>query len=223
MIINHAIMKKSLLLLLASFCVLPLAGAASFDCAKAKSKQEKIICADPELSALDDSLAAAYKKARVQTPQALQKTLSQWQKQWLEGTQECADSRCLKVNYQSQIDNLSHISPAAPSGKYVRYWKGKPDANSAGIDVIALTNNKAYVDGNAIWLTGGGSANVGDINGVLPYNQQRIRYVYTEDGQKTRCEVTLTPKANGLTVSGSSMACGWGMNVSFDGDYRKVK
>ena len=223
MIINHAIMKKSLLLLLASFCVLPLAGAASFDCAKAKSKQEKTICADPELSALDDSLAAAYKKARAQTPNSLRGALTNWQKQWLENTMNCAGSACLKAAYQAQIGNLTHISTAAPSGVYARYEGGKPSKTNPGtISIIALTNNKAYVDGNALWVGNGdaGNVNQGEINELLPLSQQRIRYVSADD---KRCVVTLTLKPSALTVSGSSMACGWGLNVTFDGDYRKVK
>ena len=35
--------------------------AASFDCAKAGTKVEKLICGDAGLSKLDDELAAAYK------------------------------------------------------------------------------------------------------------------------------------------------------------------
>ena len=38
-----------------------VAHAASFDCAKAKSPQEKAICSSPRLSAADDQLATAYK------------------------------------------------------------------------------------------------------------------------------------------------------------------
>ncbi|HEX4329706.1 MAG TPA: hypothetical protein VH105_23165 [Burkholderiales bacterium] len=38
------------------------AQAASFDCAKASAKVEKAICANPALSALDERMAAAYKK-----------------------------------------------------------------------------------------------------------------------------------------------------------------
>lgn len=38
------------------------AQAASFDCAKARAKIEKAICADKDLSALDEHMAAAYKK-----------------------------------------------------------------------------------------------------------------------------------------------------------------
>jgi uncharacterized protein YecT (DUF1311 family) len=39
------------------------AAAASFDCAKARTKVEKLICADPQLSRQDSELAAAYGEA----------------------------------------------------------------------------------------------------------------------------------------------------------------
>ena len=49
-----------------SWCVLLLlasgaAHAASFDCSKAKTPQEKAICGSPELSVADEQMAAAYK------------------------------------------------------------------------------------------------------------------------------------------------------------------
>ncbi len=50
---------------LMTFCLLlasAAAPAASFDCAKASAKVEKAICADQELSSLDERMAAAYKK-----------------------------------------------------------------------------------------------------------------------------------------------------------------
>ena len=42
--------------------------AASFDCAKATSKNEKAICASPELSLLDEKLASFYKQTRSLAP-----------------------------------------------------------------------------------------------------------------------------------------------------------
>jgi uncharacterized protein YecT (DUF1311 family) len=39
------------------------AAAASFDCKKASTKVEKLICADPELSRQDEAMAAAYAEA----------------------------------------------------------------------------------------------------------------------------------------------------------------
>ncbi len=43
--------------------MVPVAQAASFDCAKAKTRVEKVICADPQLSKFDEELAAAYRTA----------------------------------------------------------------------------------------------------------------------------------------------------------------
>jgi uncharacterized protein len=37
--------------------------AASFDCAKARAKVEKLICKDPQLSRQDEDLAKAYGEA----------------------------------------------------------------------------------------------------------------------------------------------------------------
>lgn len=51
---------------LLSLIVLALAApatAASFDCGKARTKVEKLICADPQLSRQDSELAAAYTEA----------------------------------------------------------------------------------------------------------------------------------------------------------------
>ena len=40
-----------------------LASAASFDCAKARTKVEKLICKDPQLSRQDEDLAKTYGEA----------------------------------------------------------------------------------------------------------------------------------------------------------------
>ncbi|MBO9557505.1 MAG: hypothetical protein J7515_02830 [Caulobacter sp.] len=57
---NHLIAALAGLLLLA---VAAPANAASFDCAKAKSKVEKLICKDPQLSRQDEDLAKTYGEA----------------------------------------------------------------------------------------------------------------------------------------------------------------
>lgn len=54
-------MRKTLLALALPFLPSMLAQAASFDCAKATTAQEKAICATPDLSKADDQMAAAYK------------------------------------------------------------------------------------------------------------------------------------------------------------------
>ena len=54
-------MRKTHLALGLPFLLCVLAHAASFDCTKAKTAQEKAICGTPALSAADDQMAAAYK------------------------------------------------------------------------------------------------------------------------------------------------------------------
>jgi uncharacterized protein len=57
--------------------------AASFDCTKAKSPQEKAICASPELSAADDQLAAAYKAWLAAVPPEVVAEVREEQRGWL--------------------------------------------------------------------------------------------------------------------------------------------
>ena len=52
-----------IVLALGALLFVPLAQAASFDCAKASTSFEKAICASPELSKLDETLAQAYATA----------------------------------------------------------------------------------------------------------------------------------------------------------------
>lgn len=53
-------LKKTAGIILGSLFLLGTAQAASFDCAKAKSEVEKLICSNDELSKLDESLNEAY-------------------------------------------------------------------------------------------------------------------------------------------------------------------
>jgi uncharacterized protein len=59
------------------------ASAASFDCAKAQSPMEKHICADPKLSAADETLAAAYKKVLDALSDDAAAKVRKGQREWL--------------------------------------------------------------------------------------------------------------------------------------------
>lgn len=77
------------------------AQAASFDCAKAQSKVEHLICDNPEISKLDEELNAAYKAALQDEKQA--DTTMQAQKQWMKERNGCADAACVKQVYESRL------------------------------------------------------------------------------------------------------------------------
>ena len=81
--------------------------AASFDCAKASSKTEKAICTDPELSKLDEDLAASYKEMLKLHP--VPEYIKARQRDWLSLNKFCDAKKlneCLKKNYKEQISRL---------------------------------------------------------------------------------------------------------------------
>lgn len=83
--------------------------AASFDCAKASTAVEKTICADADLSRLDETLGKAYGQARAQSAQP--KVLRSRQRTWLRDTRDaCADAACLKAAYKTRIAELEALS-----------------------------------------------------------------------------------------------------------------
>jgi len=83
-----------------------LSNAASFDCAKASTVQEKIICANPALSALDEKLAQTYKSAQASSADPDQ--LKNEQRTWLKETKSCnADIECLERAYTARIGQLT--------------------------------------------------------------------------------------------------------------------
>ncbi len=82
--------------------------AASFDCAKATTKIEKLICADAGLSRLDEELAAAYREALTHARLAGAEEVKQEQKLWLkEYRNRCTDTDCLKREYQQRMGRIA--------------------------------------------------------------------------------------------------------------------
>lgn len=73
---------------------------ASFDCAKASTPVEKIICESPRLSALDDELAATYAAALKIDRDAVRAS----QRRWLaEDRNQCDYDGCLEASYLLRI------------------------------------------------------------------------------------------------------------------------
>lgn len=89
--------------------ILTAAQAASFDCGKAVSEIEKLICDNDELSKLDESLNEAYLQALKKTDIKKQATKSQ--KQWLKNVRNvCQNVDCIKDAYETRIKELGSMS-----------------------------------------------------------------------------------------------------------------
>ncbi|EGU35943.1 hypothetical protein VII00023_08889 [Vibrio ichthyoenteri ATCC 700023] len=101
-------------------------------------------------------------------------------------------------------------------GYYQRFIDNKPDSDSAYIEITQQQNGEYLVSGSAVWVMDAstGSVNVGDIYGEFPEQDNRLYYDLEE------CRITITFTQQALIVSDDNMQCG-GMNVSFNGHYRK--
>lgn len=95
--------------LFAIFVIPSVILAASFDCSKATTKVEKMVCASPELSRLDESLSRAYQAAQKRFGKAA--VLDQMR--WLHRRDEYTNETLLKMHYESRIKELESAEYAA--------------------------------------------------------------------------------------------------------------
>jgi uncharacterized protein/uncharacterized tellurite resistance protein B-like protein len=79
--------------------------AASFNCGKARSTTEILICADPQLSALDDDLAVLYRSAKAAATDGMafkKETNEEWKRRG-----KCQDRDCLIQWYKRRSSQLA--------------------------------------------------------------------------------------------------------------------
>lgn len=102
------------------------AQGASFDCAMAGTKVEHLICGNPDISKLDDELAASYKAALQDKAHA--EEIMQTQRQWLRKRNGCADVSCVNAIYEKRIAQLKNSNDANTQNTSVA---NTPQRNSA--------------------------------------------------------------------------------------------
>jgi hypothetical protein len=78
----------------------------SFDCTLAHSVSEKLICLDPELSALDNEYSLLYRKAANATPN--RNAFAQLNRQEWRKRDRCTDKDCVTAWYADRNDALQH-------------------------------------------------------------------------------------------------------------------
>lgn len=116
---NGLAMWYRLVLAAASCCIAHTAAAQSFDCAKAQTRIEKMVCADRAIADLDEYLGRYYAAARAEIPGATA-CLQSDQAQWLKSTRDaCADGACLKTAYLARLAELDALQPGATALKNV--------------------------------------------------------------------------------------------------------
>lgn len=80
---------------------------ASFDCSKAQSKVEHMICSSPDLSDMDDTMAFSYLIASAESKSIDMQHLAQQQSAWLKERDQCQDEACVKNQYETRVEKLN--------------------------------------------------------------------------------------------------------------------
>lgn len=83
--------------------------AASFPCSKASTLVEKLVCADPSLSSMDEDMANLYRQSvsYAEFPEKIRRE----QREWLNGDRNsCRSKKCLMIAYAVRIEALQSES-----------------------------------------------------------------------------------------------------------------
>ena len=189
-------------------CVPLLASAAGFDCAKAASKVEKTICADPVLDDYDSRLARAWRAAQKQSRYA--KELKADQQAWLKARNGCDDWACLRAEYTRR---LAVLAPEHVAGTFA--WNGdwskvtSPQV-SAELHVRALAPGRYRIK-----LSAQSGGNLGEYEGEARAHGNDLR-VDDVDGD---CQLLLHRTHRQIEVEQLDGSCGAGAGVYFAGRY----
>lgn len=146
-------------------------------------------------------------------------------KDWLEGTWSSTSTKKEMPFSAWAIDGKQIPAANAPdrvSGKYRRVDKtGRFDRDSSELNVWLLKDGQVRVAGDSSWVGNArtGNVNVGNVDGVFELQGSKL-FFKDGDGDEV-CRFTITFGAASLLVTDDNLRCG-GLNVSFDGKYRKV-
>lgn len=104
---------KPAVIIISSFLLAAQSHAASFDCTKASTNVEHIICDNPELSKLDGQVSRSYAFALRgrSNPDAIKRS----QLDWLHARNRCSDVACVRSAYVSRISALAPSAAAETS------------------------------------------------------------------------------------------------------------
>lgn len=168
--------------------------AAGFDCSKARTKTEVMICSDNLLSELDSNLSKAYAELRRSIPDVRIE-----QNEWLTNVRnKCPTVQCLQEVYEKRIDQLQNRrSCAGYADNIVGHWmalknsffeefllKSINGSNSFG----SWRHNRPEVFGD--WKIQGCSLNISGADGIVnieytikDIGKSRLRLI-NEDGEE---------------------------------------
>jgi hypothetical protein len=143
---------------------------------------------------------------------------------WIEGTWSPASGK-KELTFSAWVVNGKGIPADDPNdklgGEYRRIYQGRFDKDTAMLNVWSLKDGRIRVSGDSTWIGNAktGNVNVGSADGIA--GLQGGKGLFKSGDSEDACSFTITFGANTLTVTDDNARCG-GLNVSFDGTYRKI-
>lgn len=131
---------SALLLLLLQYALSPQAVAdpqtaspASFDCGKAATRVERVICSSADVSDLDAKLATAFQKL-LRSAGTGESLVRDQQRKWLQKRNGCTSVECLKEQYAKRLREVNEFVQLAPNV----HWEPMNVVN------LSLANGQTY-------------------------------------------------------------------------------
>jgi uncharacterized protein len=167
----------------------------SYDCTKAKSGREKVVCAHADLAALDRTLAEVYAKEKARRDAAGQAELQREQVRWLAGIpNSCgvADAagperwaepqrKCLADLYRARTTALAGAAATTPASNTPRSVIGRfalvlpsADAGSGRLSVSPLAGGKYRVQLETVIGPTAHTCAIDTMKGVLEGGMVRV-------------------------------------------------
>ncbi|WP_225875041.1 lysozyme inhibitor LprI family protein [Pseudomonas bananamidigenes] len=195
-------------LLLTSLVFAANSHAASFDCAGASSPVEKAVCADPNISGLDEKLGELWTTTltKVADPKALKAD----QRLWLKQRNRCAASgSCLRREYLMRLKALEYV---ARPFSWNATWQMIPWSVSSSAEVTTKRLDATHI---AFDISAANGGNSGDMDGVATLDGDVAHF----DGGNCTLKFRAFNGLLDIESDGGAGACGGGVGVYYGGRY----
>jgi uncharacterized protein YecT (DUF1311 family) len=176
----------------------------SFDCGRARSSVEKMICADTDLAMSDRAMAYFYARRTRRNPPF------QTHAQWLAQRNACADVACIRDSYET------HVLDLAMGARLSRPYRTRDGEGSLILGPLRNGWQAFYVQSIHSNRDAMG-ANVADDEGAGAVFIQGGRGVWRG---VSGCTISFTQRPRGWQVEKSDQ-CGGPLYASINGTYRR--
>jgi uncharacterized protein len=181
----------------------------SFDCSKASTKTEHLICSDKEVAEADAELARLYKQALASAMD--KEALKRDQQTWIKSQRDvCTDTPCLLRTYQGRLSALGNLA-----GSKGTAYTGTYESVNGVMEILQLPNNEVRFKISATW-SGENTTNIGEACGEVALNGDTAIFSNPEKD----CVLVLRFSKNRAVSITQKGSCEFGLNVDASGLYK---